>query len=425
MILNRSVNGIGNKPWEGELPLTANTLVNFFSNNSTVTQSSALSISAVYRSTNIIAGKIAGGNKIISNADGSFATGKNLLDNPNPMIDAYVFWEIMQMNVMFSGNAYAIISRESNGVGPISALTPVDPANVTPKSVINKQGQIIDVLYEVQIGEERVGISSDEMFHYRGMGTDIVAGDSIIKHGARVLQNALNNEEFAEKFYGSGSLLSGILTSARNMTEAEATSLKNRWREKIQGIKNAFDIVVLDKDTTFQPISLSPADAQFIESRRFSVEEVGRMFGIPNALLNEAGGEKGVDPEKIAILLVQFTLKEWGNRLASAINRQLLPSDKSVKIPFNGIILADERTRSSASVMWRKSQVMSINEIRVAEGLSPIEDPNADDPMYIAEVAAKATDPGTNLGNEEQMTPNEADPEDENPLDMNDDNDSN
>jgi HK97 family phage portal protein len=286
------------------------------------------------------------------------------------------------------------------------------PQIVKPKAVVSN-GRILDIIYEVRFkgDEDPVGVPADEMFHIKGKGGDWLAGCSIIEHAQRVFSNAVMTDQYAESFYGNGSLLSGVLKTDKRLDEKTAGALKNRWRQKVQGIDNAFDIVVLDSGTDFQPITVNPQDAQFLEARRFNVEEIARMFGVPKELLGENGAAP-IDPEKAGILFVTFTLSDWKKRIESAASRQILGSSHSASLQFTDLVVADERTRSSAAVMWRTAQILSINELRVREGLPPIEESDADDPMYVAE-GKDATTPGTNQGKQEQPVPADQAPADQ------------
>jgi HK97 family phage portal protein len=422
MIFNFEKRQAGQKPWEGQQPLTGQAIVDFFrpdGGSKRVSEAQALALSPVYRSAFLLSGSVAAADQVILNADDSVVEGESIVSAPNPMIDTFAFWEHAMMSLLFHGNFYAIIQREGGANRAIKYLTPLDPTMVEPKVVVRNRA-IVDVIYEVTPKDgPKYGIPADEMFHIKGLGTHWLVGQSVIEHGQRVFSNAMMTDAYAERFYGNGSLMSGVLRTDKRLDEKSAGALKNRWRSKIQGIENAFDIVVLDSGTEFQSITVNPQDAQFIEARRFNVEEIGRMFGIPKELLGEAGITSPLDPEQVAITFVQFTLRSWGKRIQSAVNKQLLPEGQKLNLNFNDLILADERTRSSAAVMWRKAQVLSINELRQVQGRAPIDDPDADDPMYMPE-SNGATDPGENQGNEEQMTPSDQNPEDESPTDMND-----
>jgi HK97 family phage portal protein len=438
MILKRANNGAGggSKPWEGTLPLTGSAIADFFNPSGagvSVSESQAMTLAPVFRAVNLIAGSVAGAPRFITDLENGLLkdeTQSSIINNPNPMLDPFWFWEYAMVSTLFHGNFYAIAVREA-GRGSIKNLTPLDPSMITPKAVIRKTPgtnslQIIEIVYEVIWKNpdgmaEKLAIPADEIFHIKGLGTNWLEGMSIIEAGARVFSNAVQTDVYAEKFYGNGSLMSGVLTTDKRLDEKSAGALKNRWRQKIQGIENAFDIVVLDSGTGFEPISISPQDAQFLEARRFNVEEIGRMFGIPKELLGEAGMTSPIDPEKIAISFVQFTLRNWGKRIDAAATKQLLPEAQKMLTVFNDLILADERTRSSAAVMWRKAQILSINEIRIANGKAPLANADADDPMFIPEDLNKdVTLPGGNMGNEEQPVPNEQDPAGQSDTDMND-----
>lgn len=420
--LFRSQNQQPQPKWQGTQPLTSNVILQALGlndyNTSVATPEAAMGISAAARATQILAGSVAGAQKVVQDKrTGIVNETHTLIHEPHPMMNEFTFWELVMSNLIYEGNFYAVLQF---GPGPKSkrsvvGMTPLDPTTVMPKAVISgtgKNARWTDTLYCTRIGNEQVGIPADEILHVQGLGFDGLKGISLLTYARRVFESTASSDEFANKFYANGSLMSGILTTDKRLDEKAAEGLKQRWRKKVQGIGNAFDIVVLDSNTKFEQISLSPQDAQWLESRKFNVNEMARIFGVHPTLLMETDS-KDVAPEQKTTDFVAFTLNNWTARIEAACAKSILPDGEKLVILTKQLIQPDMRTRSSASVMWRKAQVKSINELRAEEGLPRIDDERADDPFYIAAAAASgAAAPGTNLGQPEEPVPAAQEPTD-------------
>lgn len=396
-------------PWQGDVPLTSSTILQalgLWSGATSVTApAEAMGIAAAARATSILASTVAGASKSIYNRDtGQVDNNNNLLRRPHPLMNEFIFFEQMMLSLIYHGNFYARMQFDGlpGDRAAITSLTPIDARRVTPKAITRGSGaraQWVDILYVVDSDDDRYGIPADEIFHVAGLGFDGLAGVSLLSYARTVFESGLASETFANKFYGDGLMLSGVLTTDKRLDETAATGLKQRWRERVQGLRNAFDIVVLDSGTTFTPISINPADAQWLESRQFNVAEMARVYGVHPSLLMDTT-MASLDPEALTSDFVAFTLNGWTRRIESAWEQQLLPPTYGARIATQRLVTPNLRTRSSAAVMWRKAQVKSINDLRDEEGLTRVDDARADDPFYITPAAAGASVPGTNQGNE-------------------------
>lgn len=408
--------------WQGTAPLTGSVIIEGMGLGggtvSVTNAKAAMGIAAAARATAILTGAVAGVPKTVVDGHGAEVKDYKLVNSPNPYIDDFQYWEHMMMRLLYNGNFYALKQTPGIMQTNVEALIPLHPDSVQPKFVTTGSGKtlrIVDILYLVKLKDgETVGLSPDEIFHVAGLGFDGLEGESVLSYARGVFESTASSEEFASKFFSQGSLMSGILTTDKRLDEQAASGLKQRWRRRVQGIQNAFDIVVLDSGTTFKQISINPRDAQWLEARQFNITEIARIYGVhPQLLMESQEGVAGADPEHKSADFVSFTLNNWTNRIASAYQRQLLPADHKLLFHTSRLVQPDERTRSSAAVMWRKAQVKSINDLRLAEGLPPIDDERANDPFYVAETATPtgpAAEPGTNQGAPEQPVPAEQDP---------------
>jgi len=417
--------------WQGTVPLTSNVILNALglgdNGTSVTTPEQAMAIAAVARATQILAGGVAGApREVITTADGKPVVNHRLVFEPHPMMDDFAFWELAMLHMIYEGNFYGLIKFEGpKSKRTIKSITPLNPKSVHPKAVVKGRGakmQWTDTVYVMTLEDgTQVGLPSDEVFHLAGLGFDGLAGISLLKYARNVLESTNNSDVFANKFYSNGSLMSGVLTTDKRLDETAAEGLKQRWRKKVQGINNAFDIVVLDSATRFEQISLSPQDAQWLEARKFNVHEIARIFGVhPQLLMELSDGVSESGTEMKSADFVAFTLDNWTNRISASASRQILPDGQRLAFHTKQLVQPDMRTRSSAAVMWRKAQVKSINELRQEEGLPALDDPRASDPFYIEpKQTGGAAEPGGNQGEEEQPVPADQEPTGDNPQDNN------
>jgi len=398
----------------GPVPLTSTVLLEWLGNSTTssgmsVNIDTTLSLSSASRCVQLISGRLASvGVRQVDGVSGEHSK-VPLLEYPNPWYDRFQFRELLFTHILLYGNAYSYIERTTAG---IKALHPLDPTKIEVKIVVKPNGTIAERLYVyTPTDSSPIAVPAAKILHIPGWGFDGLSGRSPISMHREGIGTVLAAEKYAGKLFGNGNLMSGLLTTEKRLTPEAATALKNRWREKVQGLDNAHDIAILDAGAKFESLSIPPQEAQFIQARKFGVEEIARMYGVPLSLLNATGNQgesTAVVSESEIITFVQFTLDPLAERVNAAYERVLFENneDQSITHLTARLIKADTRTRSSASVMWRKSKVKSINELRAEEGLPALSDPEADDPMSdVGADGAGGQDPGTNAGNPESLQP--------------------
>ena len=198
--------------------------------------------------------------------------------SPSPNYTRYNFIETMMSHLLLWGNAYACIKR--NGGARPYELEILLPENVEPF----KSDEDNLIYYKVK----DLGVLSDrEMIHIVGFSYDGVMGKSPIRVASEALGIAQASQEFGANFFGRGANLSGILEHPSRLSDDAANRLRDSWNNRFAGIKNSHQTAILEEGVKFKPIGMPLADAQFIETRRFSVEEIARIFRVPNHLIND------------------------------------------------------------------------------------------------------------------------------------------
>lgn len=344
-----------------------------------VTASSALSLSAVWACTNLIAGTIASLPLTVYRQRGDARTAvkdhalyRLLHDSPNYDQTALDFWEFMAASLELWGNAYARIERTN---GKISGLLPVNPAYVAVRR--RPSGQI-----EYRWTEEGqpYELTDDHVFHVRGFGGNPLGGMSTLHFGRQVFGVALAADRAAGSTFANGLRPSGMLKFAEWLKPDQRDLAETRMVEKFAGSHNAGKPMVLEGGVTWEALTLNPEDAQMLETRKFSVEEVCRMFGVPPHMIGhtEKSTSWGTGLEQQTLAFQKFTLRRRLKRIEQAIMKQLVTPEERARgltVDFNleGLLRADTAGRARFYQTMTAIGAMTINEVRALENLPPVE----------------------------------------------------
>ena len=343
-----------------------------------VTDATVLTLSSAWSCVNLIAGTIGSLPLMIYRTDASGvrtnATDHPLYrllhDSPNADQTALDFWEFNAASQELRGNAYALISR--NGVDNVSSLTPVWPDMVQPFRASDGT-----IRYRVG-GREDVG--SDQMLHIRGFGGSPLGGMSTLAAGRNVFGMAMAIERAAGTTFANGVRPSGVLKTNAALDKPQRDLLEERLQERFVGAMNAGRPLLLDNGLDWTQLSLSPEDAQMLESRGWSVEEVCRLFGVPPIMIGHGNKTSswGTGVEQITLGFVKYALFRRLRRIEQSCMKQLLlPRDiaAGITIEFNleGLLRGDTKSRYAAYAIALQNGWMTINEVRRLENLPPVE----------------------------------------------------
>lgn len=358
-------------------PLTGSTILDWLgvapsTSGVTVTEKTALGMPAVWRAVNLIAGTAAslplhayreGDDVRLPVSDGSQAA--RLLDTPHPDLTKFELWELVYSHLLLWGNAYLLVLR--NQGRETRELWPIHPSRV--KAGRDSEGT---KWYEV---DGDTGYSDQQILHIPGFGYDGVCGVSPIRLAAQGIGLAMAAEQFGAKLFGSGSLMSGILQTEQRLNPEQADKIKTRWKAKMAGLQGAHDVAVLDSGVKFQQMSIPPGDAQFIESRRFQIAEIARIFGIPPHMLadTEKSTSWGTGIEQQSIGFVVYTLRPWLTRVEQRMSRLLQPQAVYARYAVEGLLRGDSAQRAAFYQQMWNIGVFSTNDIRKLEDFAPVE----------------------------------------------------
>lgn len=340
-----------------------------------VSEHTALTLSAVYRSVTLIAGAVAGLplRTLTDNPDGTRERVRSFLDNPGgpDRLTPFEWKELVMIHLLLHGNAYLL--HVYNQGGALTGLEPIHPCAVGVEA--NKDavgGKFFRVT--LQNGTTRI-YDALNMTHLTGPMTDGLVGLSPITIARNSLGTALAAERSAGRMFANGALVSGMVTSEDETTEEEALLIKASLRANVQGEENAGDVAFINRNLKFTPWQLSPQDAQFLQSRAFQVEEIGRWYGVPPHLLgqSEKSTSWGSGIEEMNRGLARYTLAPWTERVQQRISR-LIANPRFVEFEYAALLQPAPDMVIDLLIRQVDAGLLTLNEARKIQNLPPLPD---------------------------------------------------
>jgi HK97 family phage portal protein len=342
--------------------------------------SNPLGLSATYACVNLIAGTIASLSATVFRRDAD-GIRREATDHPlywilklDPNFDDsdYEFWEFLAASIELQGNGYA--EKFRNGAGHVSALIPISPICMQVRRLASGALE-----YEwVEDGERKVR-SQDQMLHIRGFGGNRRQGGSTLSVCTSAFQAAIATDSAASKVFGNSVVSSGVLTSDDKLTGPQRAELEQLLQEKYMGALNAGRPMLLDGGLKWQALSISPEDAQLLDSRKFGGEEICRIFGVPPAMVGygDKSSNWGTGKEVDVLGFIKFTLRKRLRRIERAMMKQLLTraerqSGMTIEFNLEGLLRGDSAGRAAFYQIMVRLGLMTRNEARALENLPPI-----------------------------------------------------
>lgn len=293
-----------------------------------------------------------------------------LHDEPNPYQDAGQFLEMMTGHVLLRGNAYARIVANTE----VEALIPLNPDRMKVKQ--NENGTIV-YSYRNQKGLEEK-YTQREIFHLRGISSDGIQGLSPIDLMRNSIGLGLAAEEYGSTFFSNNAQPGGILKHPGKIDDIAAKRLKADWQKAHSGTGNAHKTAILEEGMTWEQLGLKNSDAQFLESRKFQVSDIARIFRVPPHMIGDLDKATFSNIEQQSLEFVMHTLRPWLIRWERAIKRLLLTTEeKKTYFPeflVDGLLRGDIKSRYDAYSVARNGGWLSVDEIREFENLNPLPD---------------------------------------------------
>ena len=304
-----------------------------------------------------------------------------LHDEPNPEMTSFIFRETLMTHLLLWGNAYSQIIR--NGKGEVVALYPLMPDRM--KVDRDEHGRLY---YEYTVydtddvdgrkGTDKVGrtvrLQPHDVLHIPGLGFDGLVGYSPIAMAKNAIGLAIATEEYGSKFFANGAAPSGVLEHPG--TIKDPSKVRESWQATFGGSGNANKIAVLEEGMKYTPISISPEQAQFLETRKFQIDEIARIFRVPPHMIGDLEKSSFNNIEQQSLEFVKYTLDPWVSRWEQAMVRALLTPDEKKRYFFkfnvDGLLRGDYQSRMNGYATARQNGWMSANDIRELENLDRI-----------------------------------------------------
>lgn len=345
-----------------------------------VTENSALALSAVWACANLISGTISSlpFQVFRDRSDGYQEIDKRhplyrvIHDTPNYDQTALDFWDYINLSIEFWGNGFADIKRSRDGA--VVALRAVKPDLVSVTRT--KSGPL---RYTWSEAGERVERDERDVLHIRGPGGDALGGMSTLHFGRQTFSSAMAAERSASGMFRNGMRPSGVIKFKEWLSPERRATVRETFGSHYMGSINAGRPVILEGETDFTALSITPEDAQMLETRGFSVEEICRYFGVPPVMIGHTSKTTSwpTGVEQQVLMFQKFTLRRRLKRIEQAVTQQLLTSEDraaGVSVQFNleGLLRADSKARSEFYRTMTQIGGMTINEVRRLENLPPV-----------------------------------------------------
>lgn len=368
---------------------TSGSAYTFFMGGSTagknVNERSAMQMTAVYACVRILSEAIAGlplhMYRYKDEGGKEKAIGHTLYhllhDEPNPEMTSFVFRETLMTHLLLWGNAYAQIIR--NGKGEVIALYPLMPNRM---EVNRDSNGMLYYVYQKSSDDaptlegSSVILSPSEVLHVPGLGFDGLVGYSPIAMAKNAIGLSMAAEEYGAKFYANGAAPSGVLEHPGVLKDP--AKVRDSWNAAFGGSSNSHKVAVLEEGLKYTPISISPNEAQFLETRKFQIDEIARIFRVPPHMVGDLEKSSFSNIEQQSLEFVKYTLDPWVVRWEQSLSRALLSETekKSYFFKFNleGLLRGDYQSRMQGYSIGIQNGFMCPNDVRELENLDLIPD---------------------------------------------------
>lgn len=375
-----------------------------------VNERTAMQTTAVYACVRILAEAIAslplhvyeyqddGGKKLVHDHPLYYL----LHDEPNPEMTSFVFRETLMSHLLIWGNAYAQIIRD--GAGRVLGLYPLLPDKMEVQR--DDRGNIYYV-YSRNSDENpmlkeygNIKLKAENVLHIPGLGFDGLIGYSPIAMAKNAVGMTLACEEYGASFFANGANPGGVLEHPGVLKDP--SKVRESWNSVYRGVNNAHKIAVLEEGMKYQQIGIPPEEAQFLETRKFQINEIARLYRIPPHMVGDLDKSSFSNIEQQSLEFVKYTLDPWVIRWEQSLQRSLLlPGEKGkyfIKLNVDGLLRGDYQSRMNGYAVGRQNGWFSANDIREMENMNPIPDEEGGNLYLVNGAMTKLADAGAFAG---------------------------
>ena len=301
-----------------------------------------------------------------------------LHDSPNPEMTSFIFRETAMIHLLLWGNSFSQIIRD--GMRRVVGLYPLLPNRMSVDR--DEQGEIVYTYTPISDSKPNlksgrsIKLRREDVLHIPGLGFDGLVGYSPIAMARNAIGMTLACEEYGSAFFVNGARPSGILKHPGVLKDP--SKLRESWQAVYGGTANTGKVVVLEEGLDFQQISIPPEEAQFLETRKFQIDEIARLYRVPPHMIGDLEKSSFNNIEQQSLEYVKYTLNPWVVRWEQSLQKALLlPSEQKryfIKFNVDGLLRGDYQSRMQGYATGRQNGWLSANDIREMENMNPIPD---------------------------------------------------
>lgn len=314
-----------------------------------------------------------------------------LHNKPNEEMAPFNFKEMCMNSLNLGGNT--VSQRLVNAKGELVGLYPYNYncVDIERDSTTNK------LQYKIMQGTKSNTFTRDQVLHIPGLSLNGIVGLSPIEYAASAIRLGLSYEQFGVNFYKNGANASGAFKSPGALSEEAFNRLKKELGKNYTGLKNTGVPMILEEGLEFQQFQIKPADAQLLESKYFQIEDICRVYRVPQHLVQKLDRSTNNNIEHQSLEFVMYTMLPWFKRWEDNINMQLLTFKEReagyyIEFKADALLRGDIASRAAYYAQGRQWGWLSVNDIRRLENMPSI--PNGDiylQPLNMGEAGKVAT----------------------------------
>jgi HK97 family phage portal protein len=294
-----------------------------------------------------------------------------LHDLPNPEMTSFDLRETLMMHLTLWGNAYCEI--EMNRRGDVLALWPLRPDRTRPVRHDDDQ-----IWYHTRLANnQEIALPKYRVWHIRNLSIGGIMGMSPIALAREAIGLSKAGEELGSRFFSNGAKPGGVLQHPGKLSDEAYERLKGSWEARHQGLDNVNRVAILEEGMQWKDVGMPLDDAQFLETRKFQIGEIARIFRVPPHMIQDLERATFSNIEHQGIDFVTYSLTPWLVRIEQSITRDLVgPIERNMifaQFMIDGFLRGDIASRYAAYAVGRNWGWLSVNDIRKLENLNPIE----------------------------------------------------
>lgn len=300
-----------------------------------------------------------------------------LHDQPNPYMTSVSLRETLQGHALTWGDGFGYVVR--NGAGDVTELWPLRPDRIKPEIKRTGLGQMtLMYRYSDDVNGIHTMLHPDEVLHIKGLGGDGICGYSVIGMARQSIGLGVAAEEYGSRLFANGSRPAGVLKHPKVLGPDAAKRLKDDWENMHRGLDRSHRVAILEEGLEWQTIGIPPEDAQFLETRKFQVNEMARWLRLPPHKIGDLERATFTNIEHQALDYVTSALRIWLVRWEQAIHTRLFTAPEREKFfaehLVDALLRGDIKSRYEAYAIGRNWGWLSADDIAELENRNPLPD---------------------------------------------------